>query len=330
MRFSGKNIIVFSEILMGDVWVCSVQSNMEFWIPAVADPGKAHDDLPPGYWKSANRWDVLCFSAVAYFFAKDLYEKYHIPIGLINASVGGSRIEAWMSEGALKTFPGLAGRAMEAGGPGLSGPTPWYDPAYIPRGWRQKDIPGFWADEGGQDLDGTMWYRRYVDVPAVMAAGAAKVFMGRMAGADFLYINGKLVGNTTCMYPQRRYRIPGGEVGDRFAVAAEKPVYGEPVVCSGPALHSSAVRGDTVILSFEHTGSGLVTSDRDSLQECAIAGPGKSYVWAHARIFGNILVVWNETLQDPKYIGYAWEDEPVDPSLFNKEGLPAFPSSVSE
>ena len=58
-------------------------------------------------WKSANPEDVLEFSAVAYFFAKKIYEKYHIPIGLINASVGGTPIEAWTSEEGLKAFPNI-------------------------------------------------------------------------------------------------------------------------------------------------------------------------------------------------------------------------------
>ena len=76
-----------------------------FWIPTMTDLQGPHDDLPTGYWKSANPKDVREFSAVAYFFAKKIYEKYHVPIGLINASVGGTPIEAWTSEEGLKEFP---------------------------------------------------------------------------------------------------------------------------------------------------------------------------------------------------------------------------------
>ena len=78
-----------------------------FWIPTITDLNGPQDDLPTGYWKSANPEDVLEFSAVAYFFAKKIYEKYHVPIGLINASVGGTPIEAWMSEEGLKEFPNI-------------------------------------------------------------------------------------------------------------------------------------------------------------------------------------------------------------------------------
>lgn len=537
------NNITLRDILVGDVWVCSGQSNMvhqmrlhsvryakaiadahysdirQFWIPTVADPNEPHNDLPPGYWKSANPRDVLDFSAVAYFFAKDIYEKHHIPIGLINASVGGSRIEAWMSEAALKAFPALAAKTrrppftphhpQEDTDPGVTAPTPWFDPAYAARNWRPINIPGYWEDQGLHDLDGTVWYRRYIDVPAEIANNPAKVFLGRIVDADFLYINGRLVGNTTYMYPQRRYPIPAGvlkpgknlfvirvintagkggfvpdkpyqligggdtidlkgyweykvgavftprpqphghfspqdqpaalynamlapvtpytikgflwyqgesntsepgeyarlqpamiedwrgkwgqgnlpflfvqlpgfgdyrylpaesetaelraaqakslgqpntamavaidlgewndihpdrkkEVGDRLALAAERLAYNEPVVYSGPTLRAATMKGDTAILSFDHTGGGLVTNDGDTPQEFALAGPDKKFVWAHAQIAGNTVMVWNETVQDPKYVRYAWADEPVDPNLFNKEGLPASPFSVSE
>ena len=79
-----------------------------FWIPTLTDLQGPQDDLPTGYWKSANPEDVRPFSAVAYFFAKKIYEKYHVPIGLINASVGGTPIEAWTSEEGLKDFPTIA------------------------------------------------------------------------------------------------------------------------------------------------------------------------------------------------------------------------------
>src|SRR6185369_9462885 len=78
-----------------------------FWIPTLTNLQGPQDDLPTGYWKSAIGDDVRPFSAVAYFFARKIYEKYHVPIGLINASVGGTPIEAWTSEEGLKEFPAM-------------------------------------------------------------------------------------------------------------------------------------------------------------------------------------------------------------------------------
>lgn len=552
MEISGKNKIILHDVLIGDVWLCAGQSNMvhqmklhsvryadditaahypeirQFWIPTLTDVQGPKDDLPAGSWKSANPEDVLEFSAVAYFFARDLYEKYHIPIGIINASVGGTPIEAWMSEQGFKDFPelsatveknkdtayinGLSHRRPMGDMPrpvdkGLAGSTPWYSPAYIPKEWRPIGVPGYWEDQGLRNLDGVVWYRREIDVPAAMTGRPAKVFLGRIVDADALYINGKEVGNTTYQYPQRRYAVPAGvlkagknlfvvrvtntfgkggfvpdkpycliagndtvdlkgywdykvgevfvprrrfggggfgfsaqnapaalynamiapmvnyrvkgfvwyqgeantgraaeyaklqpamiadwrakwnegdipflyvqlpgfgdynylpeesgwaelreaqlkslsvpntamavaidlgewndlhpdrkkPVGDRLALAAEHVAYGEDIVYSGPIYSSAAVSGDRMILSFSHTGGGLITNDGEEPQEFAIAGADKKFVWAQAKIEGDKVVVWSEDVKDPKYVRYAWADSPVNPNLFNKEGLPASP-----
>ena len=144
--------------------------------------------LPGGYWKSANPKDIGEFSAVAYFFAKKLYEKYHVPIGLINASWGGTPIEAWMSEEGFKEFPAILStiqknkdtayinslnrralqqvhRPQQPEDKGHRAET-WFDPSYVPKGWRTINIPGYWEDQGIKDLDGVVWYRREIDVPA--------------------------------------------------------------------------------------------------------------------------------------------------------------------
>ena len=255
MNIDATNHIVLKDILIGDVWICSGQSNMvhqmklhsvryadeiekanypeirHFWIPTLTDLQKPHDDLPAGYWKSANPEDVLEFSAVAYLFAKTIYEKYHVPIGLINASVGGTPIEAWTSEEGFKEFPNIlntvqknkdtayinglnrrpfAGNRTQQQDKGLTESTKWFDENYVPKGWHNINIPGYWEDQGIKDLDGVVWYRKEIDVPASMTNISAKVFLGRIVDADFLYVNGKLVGNTTYQYPQRRYKLPDG------------------------------------------------------------------------------------------------------------------------
>ncbi|MDH4089244.1 MAG: sialate O-acetylesterase [Cyclobacteriaceae bacterium] len=255
---SGDGIII-RNILVGDVWVCAGQSNMVHYLdlhkeryakeiaaanyPEIRQfliqtnpvlPGPA-DDIPDGSWKSATPKDVLRFSVVAYFFAKKLYDKYAIPIGLINASVGGSRIEAWTSEEGLKGFPDLLNtiqqnkdsnyvngvnrtaylRSQEIArrrqsDKGLAGITPWYDPSYLPKNWKAMNIPGYWEDQGIRDLDGIVWYRREMDIPVSMAGIPAQVALGRIVDADYLYINGEPVGNTTYQYPQRRYEVRAG------------------------------------------------------------------------------------------------------------------------
>lgn len=131
MNISGKNKITLHDILMGDVWLCTGQSNMvhqmklhsvfypneisnanypdirQFWVPNTTNLVSPQQDLPGGSWKWANPENVADFSAVAYFFAKDLYAKYHVPIGIINASWGGVPIESMMSEESFKSFPDI-------------------------------------------------------------------------------------------------------------------------------------------------------------------------------------------------------------------------------
>jgi sialate O-acetylesterase len=256
MIITGKNKITLNNILMGDVWFCSGQSNMvhqmnihdvtyandiatanypeirQFWIPTLTSLEGPKDNLPSGSWKSAVGEDVRPFSAIAFFFARKIYEEYHIPIGIINASVGGTPIEAWTSEEGLKDFPALISTiqknkdtayvnsfarkafAANANRParqpqdkGLTGSIKWYDVNYTPKEWKTIAVPGYWEDQGIKDLNGVVWYRKEIDVPASMAGKPAKVFLGRIVDADVLYINGKQVGATTYMYPQRRYTV---------------------------------------------------------------------------------------------------------------------------
>ena len=129
MDFVATNKISLKNILFGDVWLCSGQSNMELTMSRLRDkyPGVIEKsknfkirqflvpdtysfnepvaDLDGGSWKEADPENIFEFSGVAYFFAKNLFDRYNVPIGLINAALGGSPVEAWMSEDALKYFP---------------------------------------------------------------------------------------------------------------------------------------------------------------------------------------------------------------------------------
>jgi sialate O-acetylesterase len=259
MHISGRNEILLKDILIGDVWLCSGQSNMvhqmelhsiryandiaqanypeirQFWIPTLSSLQDTRSDFPTGFWKSANPEDVRQFSAVAYFFARKLYDKYKVPIGIINASVGGTPIEAWTSEDGLKAFPSITSTiqknkdtayvnninlqafaitkkemASRPADKGLTGPLTWYDTNYSAKGWNTINIPGYWEDQGIKDLDGVVWYRKEIYLPASMNSVPATVFLGRIVDADVLYINGKQTGATGYQYPQRRYKVDAG------------------------------------------------------------------------------------------------------------------------
>jgi len=104
-----------------------------------------------------------------------------------------------------------------------------------------------------------------------------------------------------------------------------KIAYGENIIYSGPIYQSAKVEGNKITINFSNVGSGLITNDGEELSEFAIAGADKKFVWAKAKIEGDKIVVWNDNVANPMYVRYAWADNPVNPNLYNKEGLPASP-----
>ena len=260
MTIKGNNEIKLDDILLGDVWFCSGQSNMvlrmeavkevypddiasanypqirNFYVRNVADFTPTHDELPSGAkWVAATPVTVLDFSAASYYFARHIYQKYHVPIGLIASAWDGSAIEPWISdqgykgmakfEDQIKAYRDTAflnrmarGRAgglrpgfgRQAGEPdkGTSGPKPWYAVDYEPEGWHHFWLPGYWNDQGVKDLNGVVWFRKEVNVPASMTGTAAHLYLSRIADADVAYINGVQVGSSNNIYANRRYNVP--------------------------------------------------------------------------------------------------------------------------
>jgi sialate O-acetylesterase len=256
MQISGKNTISVNDILIGDVWFCSGQSNIvltmervkerypeeiasanypqirNFFIPTASDVTKVHDELPGGKWIAASPKDVPGFGAAAYFFARRIHLEYKVPIGIINSSVGGTPIEAWISEAGLKDISRYAERvqkfrdtsfmnrvlARPAPGTmpppepdkGTTEPIPWFDTTFVPEGWHKFWLPGYWADQGVKNLNGVVWFWKEIDVPSSMTGKPAKLFMGRIVDADIVYVNGIQSGSITYQYPPRRYDLPAG------------------------------------------------------------------------------------------------------------------------
>jgi sialate O-acetylesterase len=124
---------------------------------------------------------------------------------------------------------------------------------------------------------------------------------------------------------------PGNKkpVGERLALAAMRISYGEnEIITSGPIYKSYRVEGDKIIISFDYIGSGLVSGNGEELAHFAIAGVDKKFVWGKVKIENNEVVVWSDNIPHPKYLRYAWADNPDFANLFNKEGLPASPFRI--
>lgn len=555
MVFKATNEIKLKDILFGDVWVCSGQSNMElpmerlkekygeiianaennkirqFLVPDKYDFTKEQTDLDAGNWVSANPKTVLEFSGVAYFFAKAIYEKEHIPIGIINSALGGSPIESWLSEEALVAFPEAYKESQKFKNKDLikeietsdkKRNDDWYDllnktdlglnnhwdlAGTYDKDWDQMQIPNYWADSSLGNVNGVVWFRREIDVPKEMVGKAAKLFMGRIVDQDFVYVNDQLIGTTGYQYPPRRYDVhadvlkegkntivirvinnsgkggfvedkpyflavgkdtidlkgtwkyklgatmkplqgptfirwkPEGlfnamiapltnlkikgvlwyqgesnagnpkmyaktlpaliqdwrtkwkqgnfpflyvqlpnymetyaepresnwavlrqaqleslsvpntamavaidlgewndihplnkeDVGNRLALLARKVAYGEKnLIVESPMPSTAVFEKDKVIISFKNIGSGLMVKDTNELKSFAISNDGKNFVWAKAKIIGDKVEVWNDTINNPTVVRYAWDNNPAEANLFSKEGLPSTPFELKK
>ncbi len=286
LEIEGENRLRFEDVWVGDVWVASGQSNMElpmervkekyadvivrsknrqirhFGVDTNYDFDGPRDDVQGSGWRVANPEDVLQFSAVGYFFAAALHEHLEVPIGIVNASVGGSPLQSWLSEEALENYPAELAEAKrwrnkdlveqtEANNAkiyeswdaqanttdvGVNSPIPWYEPGFTPKAWKTMMLPGNWDEKGLEPMNGVVWFRRTFDVPASMAGKEGMLYLGTIVDADETYLNGVKVGATTYQYPPRRYHVPEGLL---------KP--------TGNVL---------VIRAFSHAGRGQFTPDK--------------------------------------------------------------------
>ncbi|MFS0861913.1 sialate O-acetylesterase [Fredinandcohnia sp. 179-A 10B2 NHS] len=258
LEIEADDKIVIQDILIGDVWILGGQSNMEMKVKetldlfseemkAVHQPFIRQFTVPQEYnfhgptrfvengsWINASGTSVMDFSAAGYFFANEIYEKYGVPIGLIATAVGGSPIEAWISESTLREIGGYEteleknkddsyvssvkqsdekrhvawGKQLDEKDLGLL--EGWYEESFIPEGWKEIKVPGTWEETELENLRGSVWYRYEFELPSSMTESEAILALGTIIDADNTYINGTLIGNTTFRYPPRRYPIPDG------------------------------------------------------------------------------------------------------------------------
>ncbi|NDV60602.1 sialate O-acetylesterase [Bacteroides sp. 519] len=255
------NDIQLKDILVGDVWLCSGQSNMELPIARVMDMfadevnkytnpqirqiripldynfHEPQEDVKQTAWKALEPGNVMNFSALAYFFAKEWYTKHKVPVGLINSAVGGSPVEAWISEEGLKPFPKYLNerefyksdeyiadiRQRENKGnqlwhevlyrtdAGLNEPVKWYAPQYNDAHWKEADLfDTSWNNNGLNPVNGSFWFRKHFNIPANLAGKESTLRLGCIVDADSVFVNGTFVGTTGYQYPPRIYKIPAG------------------------------------------------------------------------------------------------------------------------
>ncbi|WEK37707.1 MAG: sialate O-acetylesterase [Candidatus Pseudobacter hemicellulosilyticus] len=232
-----------SNILVGDVYLCSGQSNMEwsmiktfnsayelaqanyegirfFTTPRIPSSIPQSNTLPAN-WKTCTSENAWEFSAVAYYFARDLFERYKIPIGIIHSSWGGTASEAWTSLPALQAHPDFQQKVnslleanrqdstldkryqrylaaqeklrqeMLLADPGLV--NNWAAPAYNDADWKTMQAPGY-LPPADSSFRGIVWARKKIFLPASMASRDLRLTLELLMERNTTYINGQEVG----------------------------------------------------------------------------------------------------------------------------------------
>jgi sialate O-acetylesterase len=377
LTVAGKSVITLHDVVIGDVWICSGQSNMEFTVEAhdgiygvenaasevssASYPSirqfkvarRAAEGAVPdvkGDWKTCTPETVGQFTAVGYFFARDLTDRLNVPIGIINISWARTPIEAWMNPEALAAFPGFSnGHPAPGAAAGVEDPwvpsslfngmvSPllqlgvkgmvWYHgesnvghaadyarqfPALI-TGWRgrfgQGDLPFIWVQLANYSPHEVQPGEPWAYLREAQSKALALPMTGQAVAID--------IGEAGNVYPRNKQ-----EVGRRVALIAKALVYGFAVDYSGPVFDKAAAAGGTMRVHFLFAGEGLTASGKP-LQSFELAGADKVFHPASANISGDSVIVRSNAVPNPVAVRYAWRNAP-EANLFNGAGLPAAP-----
>ncbi|MBA3936318.1 MAG: hypothetical protein H0X38_02565 [Planctomycetes bacterium] len=357
MTVQGATLLTIADVLVGEVWLASGQSNMARTLGDEGDAARTteHPTLrfltthpgkggTTGEWKSFTPTDGPAMSAVAFHFAHELQEKLRVPVGMVIGAQGSVFIQRWFDPQVEPADPG-----MKRGGDLFQG----YLAAVVPYAVR-----------------GAIWYQGEADA----RAGYDRVYQQRLIALvrywrrtwqrpqlPFLIVQlpntGPLqsdVDQETAGWPLVRnaqrlaLALPGTalavgiDIGDgkvhpshkqpfgyRLSLAARALAYGEKgLVYAGPLYASSIVAGRTVRVRFTQVGGGLVAKG-GALTGFAIAGADGHWAWGEATIAGDTVTVTSPAVAAPTQVRYAWAANPLF-NLFNAEGLPASPFQTSE
>ena len=278
---------VIRDVLVGDVWLCSGQSNQEtpihrlvemfpeinvsnnhmirhYKVPTQDSKEELQEEIAGNaVWHSAVASEIMNWTALAYFYALEAYEHTGVPQGMLVSSLGGSAIESWVSQEHLKEFPSLLldREALAGLNDALSdkGEGKWNLPDCDDSDWKTMEMPGTWK-ENGLNLRGTVWMRKDFDVPASMAGRHAKLSMGTLVHNDRVYVNGVFVGSTGYEYPPRRYQIPAGvlrEGRNTIAVRLDAPQGNGEFIKDKPY----EIIGDSAVIDLEGTWKYNIGTD---------------------------------------------------------------------
>ena len=392
MTISGENTITLENVVIGEVWLASGQSNMEYAMrrgAAMAPPAKGEDlaalelekpanpqirvmlstrsfgrQMPGAFggmrsgWAEASGESLPRQSAVGYFFAKSLADQLPgVPIGIITAAVGGTRIEPWTTREAYLEDPRFAAEMQEKGSIDGARPNEMYDGLIAPLvPFALRGIIWYQGEQNQSQSD-----RRYDEKMEVLINSWRKAFENKDASfyyvllAPHIYsdrlhrghavtadelpifwemqekarllphcgmtVVSDLVDTLTDIHPSYKW-----EVGRRLSLHALAKDYGQKkLVYSGPTFKQVAAKGNTLEVSFDYVAKGLKIAGQDTyLKTFEIAGADGNFVPAKAVIKKKKVVVSSDQVDHPVSVRMGWH-ETFRPNLVNSAGLPAAP-----
>ena len=358
--------LALDNVLVGDVWFCAGQSNLALGLrrcigrrefgrqhypnirlfTVVRESATEPTEFTGGWWDMANPWTAREFSGVGYIFGRRIHHETKVPVGLFNASWGGTPVESWISRGALKTTP-IYAPVLEREPKDTWGRSGLYDKMVHPL------IP--------YAIRGAVWYQGESNVANAhhyqeLFTMMIRDWRARWGQGDFPFYyvqiapfnyGGKF--NTACAElwdaQRRTLALPNtgmavatdvtathdnhasnkAVIGERLARWALERTYGRKgLVHSGPLYRSMKIEGGRIRIVFDHVGGGLVSRNGKPLDWFAIAGADRKFHPATAAIDGGSIVVWSDAVKKPVAVRFGWSGI-AQPSLMNKERLPASP-----
>jgi len=370
---SKPSAITVTNIIVGEVWIGSGQSNMEWPVKSSKDggaeittaaypqirlyvvpkkaTGKPQDDIN-ARWVECSPATVGDSSAVLYFFGRTLHKELKVPMGLITSAWGGTLIEPWTPLAAFEADAKLAAVAEEArkvsSQDNVSNKTPagMYNAMinaltpYAIRGalWYQGEsniieqnnnlyfekmsaLIGGWRKAWGLG-DFPFLYVQLAPFQGYKPEGLPQMWEIQTKCLSIpntgMAITSDITDNVGDIHPRNKQ-----DVGARLALWALAKTYGKSkTVVSGPLFKAKQVKGDKIVLTFDHVGGGLISRDGKPLTSFSIAGEDNNFVDAKAEIVGNTVVVSSDKVLKPVAVRFAWSNVAI-PNLCNKEGLPA-------
>lgn len=385
LTISGNNSIELNNILFGEVWIGSGQSNMEMPLAAVsnaytgiensdAEIANANfpnirlfqvgnysskeplEDVESGIvmygvpvsdcnWKSCTPETIPHFSSTAYFFATELHKELGVPIGIIDASWGGTSAESWTPLSGLKKL-GYSNEIQDAlnlpQNPDQKIPTRLYNGMIHPlRNFSTKGVIWYQGESNRRrakdyrELFSTMiseWRSEfgylfpfyfaqispfnYSDTNAAFLREAQAQTMSLSKTGMVVTMD---IGDRDDIHPKNKR-----EVGRRFALWALAKNYGKDISYSGPKIRKSRLNKGQAKITFNYAPHGLSTSDGEAPDYFEISGTDKVFYPAIATIDGNSVIVSSPSVPNPKAVRFGFSNLAM-PNLINSEGLPAHP-----